>query len=57
MSTDTDFVPVAQRAVSTLKNSDFQKFLKLSKENINVLVNGQGKFKEYQDLKKVLETK
>ena len=39
------------------KNSDFQKFLKLSKENINVLVNGQGKFKEYQDLKKVLETK
>jgi len=39
------------------KNSDFQKFLKLSKENINVLVNGQGKFKEYQDLKKVLETR
>ena len=37
------------------KNNDFQKFLKLSKENINVLVSGQGKFKEYNDLKKILE--
>ena len=36
------------------KNSDFQKFLKMSKENIHVLITGQGKFKEYNDLKSIL---
>ena len=39
------------------KNNDFQEFLKLSKYNINVLVSGQGKFKEYNDLKQILESK
>ena len=38
------------------KNNDFQEFLKLSKENIQKLITGQGKFKEYQDLKNILET-
>ena len=39
------------------KNNNFQEFLKLSKENIHKLINGNGKFKEYNDLKNVLETK
>jgi len=39
------------------KNDNFQQFLKMSKENINKLITGQGKFKEYQDLKNVLENK
>ena len=39
------------------KNNKFQDFLKLSKYNINVLASGQGKFKEYNDLKKILESK
>jgi len=39
------------------KNTDFQKFLKMSKENIHVLITGQGKFKEYNDLKNELESK
>jgi len=37
------------------KNNNFQQFLKMSKENINKLITGQGKFKEYQDLQNVLE--
>ncbi len=39
------------------KNNDFQKFLKLSQENIYKLRVGKGKFKEYDDLKKILESK
>ena len=39
------------------KNNDFQTFLKMSRENINTLVSGQGKFKEYDDLKNILENK
>ena len=39
------------------KNNDFQEFLKLSKENIQKLITGQGKFKEYNDLKTILEKK
>ena len=39
------------------KNNNFQEFLKLSKENIQKLITGQGKFKEYQDLKNILEKK
>ncbi len=39
------------------KNDDFQKFLKLSQENIYKLRAGKGKFKEYDDLKKILESK
>ena len=39
------------------KNNDFQQFLKLSKENIQKLISGQGKFFEYNDLKKILESK
>ena len=39
------------------KNNSFQQFLKLSKYNINVLSSGQGKFKEYGDLKQILELK
>ena len=39
------------------KNNSFQQFLKLSKENINKLITGQGKFKEYNDLKTILEIK
>ena len=37
------------------KNNNFQEFLKLSKENIQKLITGQGKFKEYNDLKDILE--
>ena len=36
------------------KNTNFQKFLKMSKENIHVLITGQGKSKEYNDLKSIL---
>ena len=39
------------------KNDNFQKFLKMSKENIQTLVTGKGKFKEYNDLKNELESK
>ena len=39
------------------KNDNFQQFLKLSKENIQKLVRGHGKFKEYNDLKQILESK
>ena len=39
------------------KNNDFQKFLKLSQENIYKLRTGRGKFQEYDDLKKILESK
>ena len=39
------------------KNDNFQEFLKLSKENIDKLISGKGKFKEYDDLKKILESK
>ena len=39
------------------KNNDFQTFLKMSRENINTLVSGQGKFKESDDLKNILESK
>ena len=39
------------------KNDDFQKFLKLSQENIYKLRTGRGKFQEYDDLKKILESK
>ena len=39
------------------KNNDFQTFLKMSRENINTLFSGQGKFKEYYDLKNILESK
>ena len=39
------------------KNDKFKKFLELSRHNIGVLVSGQGKFKEYNDLKQVLESK
>ena len=39
------------------KNNSFQQFLNLSKYNINVLGSGQGKFKEYNDLKQILESK
>ena len=39
------------------KNNDFQTFLKMSREHINTLVSGQGKFKEYDDLKNILESK
>ena len=35
------------------KNNDFQKFLKLSQENIYKLRTGRGKFQEYDDLKKI----
>ena len=37
------------------KNANFQKLLELSKVNINCLTTGQGKFKEYNDLKNILE--
>jgi hypothetical protein len=37
------------------KNDNFQKFLKMSKENIQILATGQGKFKEYNNLKNILE--
>ena len=39
------------------KNSDFKNFLELSRYNIGVLTSGQGKFKEYNDLKQILESK
>ena len=39
------------------KNDNFQKFLKMSKENIQTLVTGKGKFKEYNDLINELESK
>ena len=39
------------------KNNNFKKFLQVSKENIQTLVTGQGKFKEYDDLKQILESK
>ena len=38
------------------KNSNFQKLLDLSKQNINCLATGQGKFKEYNDLENILES-
>jgi hypothetical protein len=38
------------------KNTNFQKLLDFSKENIQKLITGQGKFKEYDDLKTILET-
>ena len=37
------------------KNSNFQKLLGLSKQNIQSLITGKNKFYEYDDLKKVLE--
>ena len=37
------------------KNNNFQKLLKLSKNNIQSLINGVDKFYEYDDLKKQLE--
>ncbi len=37
------------------KNNKFKKFLELSRYNIGVLSSGQGKFKEYNDLKNILE--
>ena len=37
------------------KNNDFKKFLELSKENIQKLIRGHGKFKEYGDLQHILE--
>ena len=38
------------------KNKKFQKFLDLSKQNIQKLITGQGKFYEYHDLENILET-
>ena len=46
-----------QHSFINQKNNDFQTFLKMSRENINTLVSGQGKFKEYDDLKNILESK
>jgi len=37
------------------KNTNFQKLLNLSKQNINSLITGKGKFYEYTDLKNILE--
>ena len=39
------------------KNDNFQKFLSMSKQNIQTLATEQGKFKEYNDLKNILESK
>ncbi len=39
------------------KNNKFQEFLKMSKSNIQNLINGGNKFYEYNDLKKLLENK
>jgi len=39
------------------KHNNFQEFLLLSKHNISILHSGIGKFKEYEDFKKVLESK
>ena len=38
------------------KNSNFQKLLDFSKRNVQTLATGQGKFYEYNDLEKILET-
>ena len=38
------------------KNENFQKFLDLSKQNIQKLITGKGKFYEYHDLENILET-
>ncbi len=38
------------------KNSNFQKLLDFSKRNVHTLATGQGKFYEYNDLEKILET-
>ena len=38
------------------KNSNFQKLLDFSKRNVQILATGQGKFYEYNDLEKILET-
>ena len=38
------------------KNPNFQKLLKCSKQNIQTLITDQGKFYEYNDLEKILET-
>ena len=39
------------------KHNNFQEFLLLSKHNISILHSGVGKFKEYEDFKKILESK
>ena len=39
------------------KNKRLKKFLELSRHNIGVLFSGQGRFKEYNDLKQILELK
>ena len=39
------------------KHNNFQEFLLLSKHNISILHSGVGKFKEYEDFKKVLESR
>ena len=39
------------------KNSNFQDLLNLSRQNIQTLVTGQGKFKNYYDLQEILESK
>ena len=39
------------------KNTNFQDLLNLSRQNIQTLITGQGKFKEYSDLEKILESK
>tara|TARA_R110000824_G_scaffold74321_1_gene189048 strand:- start:285 stop:938 length:654 start_codon:yes stop_codon:yes gene_type:complete len=39
------------------KNTKFQTLLTLSKRNIETLITGKGKFFEYNDLEKILETK
>ena len=39
------------------KNSNFQKLLNLSKQNVQNLIMGQNKFYEYKDLKNILEKK
>jgi len=37
------------------KSSNFQKLLKLSRQNVQTLITGKGKFQEYNDLEKILE--
>ena len=37
------------------KSSNFQKLLKLSRQNVQTLITGKGKFHEYNDLEKILE--
>ena len=39
------------------KNTNFQDLLNLSRQNIQTLVTGQGKFKNYYDLQEILESK